>query len=397
MQPRSTNMQPTANMAVAAPAGKVSVSDSSENSFSDALESALGLDEDAESAATVLPGAPQETLLNNGMPLPSPQGQQDASAERQDMPVVSDLLPPALMLPIVMLPGAAVKPTPVAAGSVIDSAMASVMRKEPGALTSALLLLKNRSMDAVLNVSLSPILSQSTSTALPLAAASSQSVMGLPVRPEMLAPALALVASPLQNKISADILADLGKMVNENLFRTPAMVAVPGENSSFPTAAMVNIQPGGISNALALTSAPAITTPLGTSGWGQELGGRVQWMMTQGLQAAALHINPPHLGPIEVRIVMDQDQVSLSFNASHLLTRDALEASIPKLRDMLNDNGLNLTNVNVASHSFSDQRGQHPGSAAIHPIFSDMDNAIDDVPLRELQSQTISSLVDYYA
>ena len=390
-------MQPTVNMAVDAPAGKAAVSDSSANSFSDTLESALGLNEDTEPAATALPGAPQEALLNNGgMPL-SPQGQQEAGAERQDMPVENGLFPPAPMMPIVIPPSAAVNSTTLAAASVIESATASLMQKESGTLTSALLLLKARSMDAALNASLSPVLSPSTATALPLPPTSSQSVMGLPMRPEMLVPALALVASPLQNKISADVLADLGKMVNENLFQTPAMVAAPGENSSLPNTAMVNIQSGGISNTLALTSAPAITIPLGSSGWDQELGGRVQWMMTQGLQAAALHINPPHLGPIEVRIVMDQDQASISFNASHMLTRDALEASIPKLRDMLNDNGLNLANVNVASNSFSDQRGQHPGSAAIHPIFSAMDNAIDDVPLQEAQSQTIRNLVDYYA
>ena len=217
------------------------------------------------------------------------------------------------------------------------------------------------------------------------------------MRPETLTPTLPLVASPPQNKISADVLADLGKMVNGNLLQTPAMAAGPGENNSLPTTAMLNVQPGGVSNAPVLTSAPAITTPLGAGGWDQELGGRVQWMMAQGLQAATLHINPPHLGPIDVRIVMDQDQASISFNAPHILTRDALEAFIPKLRDMLNDNGLNLANVNVASNPFSDQRGQHPGSAAIHPIFSTMDNAIDDVPLGELQSQTISNLVDYYA
>jgi len=49
MQQRAINIQPTAAVAVDPPAGKSAISDSSANSFSDALESALGLDEDIES------------------------------------------------------------------------------------------------------------------------------------------------------------------------------------------------------------------------------------------------------------------------------------------------------------------------------------------------------------
>lgn len=391
MSQRPANIQSPVALAVDAPPQKVSVSDSSANNFSDALESALGLDENAERAATALSGAPQEALLNNSMPL-SPQSQQEADSARQDMPVANGLLPPAATPPLVILASIAVNPTLVVAGSAPESVLASTIQRGSGVLTNAQLLLSTRNMDTAQNASLSSVF-----TAVPVAPANTQSAMELPVRPEVLASALAVVASPLQNKISADVLADLGKRVNDSALQLPVMAAMSAENSSLPTAIMANAQPGGISNAPALTSAPAITTPLGASGWDQELGGRVQWMMTQGVQAAALHINPPHLGPIEVRIVMDQDQAHISFSAPHMLTRDALEASIPKLRDMLSDNGLNLANVNVASHSFSDPRGQHPGFAATHPAFSAMENAIDDVPLQDALSRTPNNLVDYYA
>lgn len=387
MSQRPANIQSPVALAVDTPPQKVSVSDSSVNNFSDALESALGLDENAELAATALSGAPQEALLNNSMPL-SPQSQQEAGSARQDMPVANGLLPPAATPPPVI----AVNSTPVVAGSAPESVLASTIQRGSGVLTNAQLLLNTRNRDTAQNASLSSVF-----TAVPVVPANTQSAMELPVRPEVLASALAVVASPLQNKISADVLADLGKRANDSVLQLPVMAAMPAENSSLLTAIMANAQPGGLSNAPAWTSAPAITTPLGASGWGQELGGRVQWMMTQGVQVAALHINPPHLGPVEVRIVMDQDQAHISFSAPHMLTRDALEASIPKLRDMLSDNGLNLANVNVASHSFSDPRGQHPGFAATHPAFSAMENAIDDVPLQDALSRTPNNLVDYYA
>ncbi len=386
VQPRA-NIQPSKMLPGDGSSPKSDVSYSSDNNFSDALESALGLDEDGETAVTTTLSDASQTLLNDGK---APTvGQQEGDIKRQDMPVDSGLLPPPGLMPVIMMPSVAINSDGVS-GSVTESAIAGGIQKDSGGLTSTMFFLKTKEMGAIQNGALSLISTQSTPDALPLLAANSQSITGLSMAPQMITPGLVPVTSPLQNKISTDILANF---VNDNLLQIPAP-AITGENGSLTTGVM-SVQPTGVSNAPTLTTLPAISTPVGMSGWDQELGGRVQWMMTQGLQAAALHINPPHLGPIEVRIIMDQDQASISFSAPHMLTRDALEASIPKLRDMFTDNGLNLGNVSVATNSFSDHRGQHPGSAAIHPIFSAMDNAPDDVPQRD--TQTINNLVDYYA
>ncbi len=380
MQQRPVNAQPTPTV-IEPPTGKKAVSNSSENSFSDALDAALGLDEERGSeVTTVLPGTPQ-VLLNNGTPLLPVE----AGAGRQDMPVTNGFLPSASPLPGVVL-SATANPVPGAVGGVAQGLMASGMQKEP----STLLFLKSTGADTALSTSLAPAIPPS-----PFPPVNTQSVAVL--KQEVITPALTLPASPLQSKISMDVLVELGKGMKDSALPLPILAVVPGENGGLPATAMVSAQPGSVSNAPALSTAPAITTPLGASGWDQELGGRVQWMMAQGVQAAALQINPPHLGPIEVRIVMDHDQANISFSAPHMLTRDALEASIPKLRDMFNDNGLSLANVNVASQSFADQRGQHPGSAAMHPLFSARETSLDEVPLGESQGRAISNLIDYYA
>lgn len=380
MQQRSINVQPTATV-VESTTGKTTVSNSSENSFSDLLDSALGVDEKTGSeVATAIPST-SPALLNNGTPLlPA-----EAGTGRQDMPMGNGLLPSASPLPGMIL-SAPDNSARGVVGGVTQGLMASGMQKEP----DVLLFLKNTGTTTALSASLAPATPPS-----PFPPVNTQSVAVL--KQEVIASALTLPASPLQSKISMDVLADLGKGMKDSALPLPILTVVPGENSGLPATAMVSAQPGSVSNAPALSTAPAITTHLGASGWDQELGGRVQWMMAQGVQAAALQINPPHLGPIEVRIVMDHDQASISFSAPHILTRDALEASIPKLRDMLNDNGLSLTNVNVASQSFADQRGQHPGSAATHPMFSASETPLDEVPLGESQGRAISNLIDYYA
>jgi flagellar hook-length control protein FliK len=101
---------------------------------------------------------------------------------------------------------------------------------------------------------------------------------------------------------------------------------------------------------------PAMSTPFGRPDWSDDFGERVVWMTGKGIQSAELQLNPQHLGPVEVRINLSQDQASVQFVAHHAAVRDAIEAAIPKLREMLGAQQLNLADVSVAQQSFQDPR-----------------------------------------
>jgi flagellar hook-length control protein FliK len=96
--------------------------------------------------------------------------------------------------------------------------------------------------------------------------------------------------------------------------------------------------------------------PVGRPGWSQDLGERIIWMAGQGLQTAELRLAPRHLGPLEVRIDLNQDQASVQFVSHHASVREAIESAIPKLREMLGAQQLNLMEVNVSQQSFAEQR-----------------------------------------
>lgn len=87
-----------------------------------------------------------------------------------------------------------------------------------------------------------------------------------------------------------------------------------------------------------------------------ELGQRLVWMMKNNVPMAEIRLNPPQLGPIEIRVSVTNDQASVWMNAHHSLTRDALEQALPRLREMLSDAGLNLSEANVSSNSTSQQQ-----------------------------------------
>ncbi len=104
---------------------------------------------------------------------------------------------------------------------------------------------------------------------------------------------------------------------------------------------------------------PAITKPLSHPEWNKDLGERIVWMSSKAIPSAEIRLNPQHLGPISVRVDVADDQATVVFTAQHAATREAIEASIPKLREMMGTQQLNLAEVNISQGSMSDQ-GRSP-------------------------------------
>ncbi|MCG7984996.1 MAG: flagellar hook-length control protein FliK [Candidatus Thiodiazotropha lotti] len=90
-----------------------------------------------------------------------------------------------------------------------------------------------------------------------------------------------------------------------------------------------------------------LNTPVGQPGWDQAVGERIQWMVNQNIQQAEIKLTPPNLGPLEIKISLQNDQTNVTFIAAQAPTREALESSIPRLREMFGEINLNLANVDV--------------------------------------------------
>ena len=98
-----------------------------------------------------------------------------------------------------------------------------------------------------------------------------------------------------------------------------------------------------------------VAVPVGNTGWDTAFSQRVVWVASNTQQIAHLQLNPPNLGPLEVRINLTSEHAHAAFTSPHASVRDAIEAALPRLREMLADNGLSLGNVNVSSESFQQQ------------------------------------------
>lgn len=88
---------------------------------------------------------------------------------------------------------------------------------------------------------------------------------------------------------------------------------------------------------------------INTRGWETNLSQRLTKMLETGTHEAVLRVAPEHLGSIEIRISLHEGQVSVRFGAAVADTRTALEQAIPRLRELLGQEGLALANAAVAT------------------------------------------------
>ena len=139
-----------------------------------------------------------------------------------------------------------------------------------------------------------------------------------------------------------------------------------------------------------------VQTPPGQPGWDVQVGQRLIWMVGNEIKSAAIKLNPAELGPMEVKVRTEGEKVQISIQVQNAPVREAIEQSLPRLREALNGQGMDLLNVNVSQQGFSqhEQRGEQ---AETHDRFLDsgMDGA-DSTEATDVKVTTSQGLVDYY-
>lgn len=119
----------------------------------------------------------------------------------------------------------------------------------------------------------------------------------------------------------------------------------------------------GTTPAAATPPSVPIAVPPGRPDWSAAVGQRVLWMVSHKTQAAELRLNPPELGPVEVKVRTDEDGVRLSFAAGNAAVREALESAAPRLREMFLAEGLRLENMDIGQRHAG--AGRDDGSGGI--------------------------------
>lgn len=100
----------------------------------------------------------------------------------------------------------------------------------------------------------------------------------------------------------------------------------------------------------------------------QGLGQRLMVMSEDGIQSARLKLHPEHLGTLDVRIRVEHDTAQVWFTAHHGQAREALEAALPRLKEMFAQQGMNLIQADVGSGH--EKHGSYGGFEHLDEMFS---------------------------
>ena len=209
-------------------------------------------------------------------------------------------------------------------------------------------------------------------------------------QPNLVASSSTFLSNNVWQALDAADSAAYGKFLPFSSEMNEAIQVNTGESIFSTHGESISSQPFSLSNSA--SGVPLNTTlhdthvdlPVGQPKWGGEFAQKIVWLSSQQHQVAEIRLNPAHLGPVEVTLSITQDQATAQFSSPHLAVREAIEQALPRLREMMAENGITLGNVMVGSDSFQqDNRQQHA-----HHSAKDSNNMTDARPETVVQIET---------
>jgi flagellar hook-length control protein FliK len=132
----------------------------------------------------------------------------------------------------------------------------------------------------------------------------------------------------------------------------------------------------------------------------QQLHEKIRWMVNARNSMAEIRLDPPELGSMQVRVNVSGDAASVSFIVQSQHAKDALADAMPRLKDMLAEQGINLGESEVRKDN-SSQNGDGSGQqlAGNGVASQDTDGEFDEGSTVIEQSVTREAKggIDYYA
>jgi len=134
----------------------------------------------------------------------------------------------------------------------------------------------------------------------------------------------------------------------------------------------------------------------------QQLNEKIRWMVNARNTMAEIRLDPPELGSMQVRVNVQGDAASVSFIVQSQQAKDALADTMPKLRDMLSEQGIELGDAQVrkdnsesgeSGQQLAGQSGNGQGQRGNNDAeFDDDTRVIEQAVTREAKGG-----IDYYA
>ncbi len=120
--------------------------------------------------------------------------------------------------------------------------------------------------------------------------------------------------------------------------------------------------PGGIkgaeAQALMRSYSTSVDVPVAADEWGEKVMGKLAWLTASQMSVAEIHVTPADLGPLDVRVQVQNDQATVTVHSPTPAVREQLELHGHRLRDMLSEQGITLDGFDVSDSGPRDSSGE---------------------------------------
>lgn len=131
-----------------------------------------------------------------------------------------------------------------------------------------------------------------------------------------------------------------------------------------PTFAVGTTGATGTAAAGSITPAQVHTLPtFGDAAWPHSMASQLAFMQVHRQSSAELQLNPAELGGLHVKLEVDNGAVNASFVCQHQAVAELVQDAMPRLRDAMEQGGMQLAQTSVGTGDFSQQQSASQGSS----------------------------------
>ncbi|MGR5554742.1 flagellar hook-length control protein FliK [Vibrio fortis] len=195
------------------------------------------------------------------------------------------------------------------------------------------------------NAASAPVSAQASSVDLNLAAA--HNVAANPMGTEMLAAKGASKDAILKAGSGAAALAGLGRAAGKDDSKESSFAQQIASAAGAQGTTPVGSAPTRAEIQAAQQAPLQLTKELAN----EQVAEKVQMMMSKNLKNLDIRLDPPELGQLKIRMTMNNDVANVHFTVTNQQARDVIEQTLPRLREMLAQQGMQLADSSVQQQS----------------------------------------------
>ena len=137
-----------------------------------------------------------------------------------------------------------------------------------------------------------------------------------------------------------------------------------------------------------------IPTDIEDTQWSKHFSDQVVWLGQQGMKNAVIKLHPEDLGPLEISIKVVNDSASVTIVSHSQQVRDMIDQTLPRLQEMMAEQGLNLAEVNVDSEK-DERRFEQGNNHSPEQLTLDVDDEPMSAPIKHKAAS--QGIIDYFA